>query len=96
MRWKGSIHTEKIKNNHQDIRYHLIYQKGGKNCADFLSRHAISWNKIPKQQKEEADELVNTLYIFSTPDAIGVKKIAEETAKDPVLSKLKKLLDERH
>ena len=92
---RGSIRTEKIKIRHQDIRYHLVYQKGSDNTADFLSRHAKPWKYIPKQEKGEANELNRFLYIIHAlpvMDALGVKEIAEETAKDQILSKLQKLI----
>ena len=58
----GSITTERIKLRHQDIRFYLSYRKGQYNAADYLSRHAMSWDLLNKFEKEESDDLTNLLY----------------------------------
>ena len=89
----GSIRTERIKMRHQDIRFHLEYQKASDNCADFMSRHTKTWETIPKIEK--SNDLINllyTLHISPVLDAIGIKTITEDTAKDPTLQKISKAI----
>ena len=45
-RRSGSIRTESIKFNHQDIPYKLVYQKGRVNQSDYLSRKAKNLNLL--------------------------------------------------
>ena len=54
---KGSIRTDRIKLRHQDIGYQVVYRPGKLNSADYLSRHAAAWGKVPKEWKEESGEL---------------------------------------
>ena len=91
----GSIRTERIKLRYQDIRFCVNYQKGQNNPADYLSRHALSWDLLNTFEKKESDDLTNLLYaLHVTPviDAIGIKEIAEHTTKDPVLHELRELI----
>ena len=91
----GSIRTQRMKLNHQDVPYTLEYQKGNKNIADYLSRHAKPLSKLPVSEQKESHELSNLLYMLhSTPvvDHISIGKIAMETKKDATLSKIQVLL----
>ena len=95
----GSIRTEKIKMRHQDIQYKVVYRKGKENNADFISRHARPWETLPMTEKKEAGELTRflfTLHVTPVLDAIGIPLIAKETAKDKVLSKLQKRIQDGH
>ena len=47
----GSIRTERIKLKHQDTRFYVICRKGQHNPADFLSRHAVSWDLLNKLKR---------------------------------------------
>ena len=85
---KGSIRTERIKLRHQDVDFEVIYQKGKINQADYLSRHALSLEKLPAEQQSEAEEMNKLLFLLhSTPviDCIGIKKICNETKEDDTL-----------
>ena len=91
----GSIRTKRIKLKHQGIRFCVNYQKGQYNPADYLSRHALSWDLLTKFEKKKSDDLANLLYtLHVTPviDAIGITEIAELTVKDPVLNELRELI----
>ena len=91
----GSIRSERIKMRHQDIPFKVEYQKGSKNAADFLSRHARSWSSLSSKEQEESNDLTNLLYaIHVSPfiDAISIKTIAEHTSNDVILQKLLKLV----
>ena len=93
---KGSIQTQRIKLRHQDILYVIEYREGKLNQADHISRHAKPLSTIPKPE-QEADELNNLLYaLHTTPivDHIGLSTIANETSKDPTLTKIKKYVKE--
>ena len=53
-------------------------------------------SRIPKPEQEEADELNNLLYALHTTsivDHIGLSTIANETSKDPTLTKIKKYVN---
>ena len=64
----GCIRTQRIKLNHQDVPYTLKYQKGKKNVADYMSRHAKPLPKLPISEQKESQELSNLLYMLhSTP-----------------------------
>ena len=87
----GSIRTEKIKSRNQDINYQLVYQKGIINETDYISRNAKPFKLLSQKEKKEADEINSLLYmIHTTPitDRMGLANIANETAKDPILSEL--------
>ena len=92
---KGSIRTERIKMRHQDIRFHVEFQKGTLNQSDYISRRGKPLPKVPKNEQEEADDLNNLLYILHTTpiiDKIELGRIAQQTKEDPVLSKLTALI----
>ena len=89
---KGSIRTHRIKLRHQDIPYTLEYRKGKLNQSDFISRHSKPLKFLSKEERSEPDELNNLLYaLHGTPvmDQIGLGTIANETASDPTLSKVR-------
>ena len=88
----GSIRTESIKVNHQDIPYNLHYQKGRQNQSDFLSRYAKQLNLLSPSQQYEAEEQNNLLYMLhSTPviDRIGLSTIALATNEDDTLQTIR-------
>ena len=92
---KGSIRSEKIKLRHQDIRFHVVYEKGNLNQADFMSRHAKPFSKITNEEQEEANDINNTLYMLHmTPiiDCLSISKIAQMTSADDVLQQLKSFI----
>ena len=96
---KGSIRSERIKLRHQDIAYQVVYEKGEKNPADYLSRHAMPLNQIPSEQMEETNELEKTIwYLQYSPylEAIKMESIVKETERDPVMKKLKDFLKKGH
>ena len=96
-RRSGSIRTETIKMRHQNIQYQVKYRKGKDNTADFLSRHAVPWQTLPKNMKEEANEVTNLLYhlrLSPIIDALGIQEIAKATAEDPCLSTIQQMLSE--
>ena len=88
---RGSVRTDRIKLRHQDVDYQVLWQPGVTNNADFLSRHATKWNKIPRQWKEEAQELEKTVWFLNLSpysEAISIPSILEESKKDSRLRKL--------
>lgn len=92
---KGSIRTEKIKNNHQDVRFTVHFQRGKINQADYISRRAKPLNKVPVQEQNETKDLDNLLFLLHTTpvtDFIGLPLIAEKTKEDPTLSELTKII----
>lgn len=93
----GSIRTETIKMRHQNIQYEVLYRKGCDNSADYLSRHALPWETLPKTMKEESNEITNLLYTLRLSpiiDALGITEIATATKEDPVLSRLQCMVKE--
>ena len=94
-RRNGSIRTQRIKLNHQDIPYIVEYQKGSLNQVDYLSRHARKISSLPAIQQNECNELNNLLYMLHTTpvtDHISLARIAQETASDNVLSKIQSIV----
>ena len=94
-RKSGSIRTESIKVNHQDIPYQLVHQKGCKNQSDFLSRYAKDMLLLSPSEQYEAEEQNNLLYMLhSTPviDRIGLSTIALATNEDDTLRTLRKFI----
>ena len=93
---KGSSRTEKIKLRHQDLQYEIQWKKGTSNKADYLSRHAIPWNKVPAEEKKETGECEKLIWFVQfSPyiEAISVQDIIRETKKDKVLKVFKKSLE---
>ena len=91
----GSFRTEKIKLRHQNINFKVLYQKGSTNRADYLSRHSKPLEKASEEEKSQSNELNNFLYMLhSTPviDHITLAAIARETAADPTLKELSKII----
>ena len=89
---RGSVRTDRIKLRHQDVNYSVVFQRGKDNIADFLSRHATKWDKIPTQWKEETEELEKVVFFLNfSPysDAVSIPRIIKETAQDETLQKLK-------
>ena len=88
---RGSVRTDRIKLRHQDVNYKVIYQKGSKNSADYMSRHAMELNEMPREWRKESSELEKTVWFLNfSPytEAIAFSKIIKETKKDKVLQSL--------
>ena len=65
------------------------------NMADYMSRHATEWERLPKTWKEETKELEKTVWMLNLSpytEAISFQKIIEETEKDKRLHQLKRYL----
>ena len=89
---KGSIRTDRIKLRHQDISYTVIWRKGTQNPSDYLSRHAIPFNKLPKSIRKETSEFEKTVWFLQfSPytEAISMSNIIRATNSDNKLIKLK-------
>ena len=92
---KGSFRTERIKLRNQDIDFRVQYQKGSKNQADYLSRHAKPFENATPEEQENAQEVNKVLYMLHTTpimDYIGLARIAQETEKDETLRQLRDIL----
>ena len=88
---QGSVRTDRIKLRHQDISYQVVYSPGQHNLADFLSRHALDWKKIPATWREEAGELEKTVWFLNLSpysEAVSLPRIIEESQKDKTLAQL--------
>ena len=94
---QGSIRTERIKLRHQDIRFTVTYQRGKINQSDYLSRHAKPIEKLTREERQEADDLNNLLYMLHTTpiiDCMGIGTIAQATQNDPTLKKIATLVNQ--
>ena len=94
-RRRGSIRTQRIKLNHQDIPYSLVYRKGKTNIADYMSRHSKPLHKLSSTEQKENQEISNLLYMLHSTqvvDYISIGKISEETRKDKVLCKIQNMI----
>lgn len=89
---KGSIRIDRIKLRHQDIDFEVSWRKGKDNPADYLSRHAVPLDRLPKHIKKETGELEKTIWFLQySPytEAVSIEKIIKETEKDDNLVALK-------
>ena len=96
---RGSVRAERVKLRHQDIRFHVSYQKGKINQADYLSRHGKPIEKLSPELQSEAEDLNNLLYVLHTTpvtDHIGLATISSETSKDKTLKTLSELIKSGH
>ncbi len=87
----GSTRTDRIKLRHQDINYTVIWRNGKNNPADYLSRHATPFSKIPRSWTLETSEFEKTVWFLQYgpyTESISMQRIIEETSKDPTLIKL--------
>ena len=92
---RGSIRTDRIKLRHQDISYKVIWREGKYNPADYLSRHAVPWSKIPRSWKNETQEFEKTVWFLQFApytESISFDKMIEHTHKCEVLQRLKKCI----
>ena len=88
---RGSVRTDRIQLRHQDVSYKVVYRPGRENMADFLSRHATPWNKVPNEWKEETKEFEKTIWFLNfSPysEAVSISDIIKETEQDKKLQKL--------
>ena len=77
--------------HHQGIWFHVEYQKGKLNQTDFMSRRAKPWEKVPKSEQDEADDLNDLLYMLHTTpvmDSIGLAIIAKNTKSHAIVNDL--------
>ena len=89
----GSIRSERIRLRHQDLDYKVEWEKGITNMADYLSRHALPLNKIPKEQILETLEFEKLIYFLKfSPylEAVSIEKILKGIQEDKQLLALKK------
>ena len=87
----GSIRTDRIKLRHQDIDFQVTWRKGKDNPADFLSRHAVPLEKLPRYIRKETKEFEKTIWFIQfSPytEAISMDRIIHMTKNDLVLCKL--------
>ena len=71
----------------QPYNYKVCYLPGPQNIA--LSRLSIgSYSRL----FDDTEEYVNTVTLMNVPNALDVKKIEHESAKDPDLSNIKEYL----
>ncbi|CAB3989036.1 Hypothetical predicted protein [Paramuricea clavata] len=92
---KGSIRIDRTKLPHQDVRYEVVYQEGKLNQVDFTSRKAKPLQMMTNEEREEAEELNNLLYMLHTTpimDSIGIGNIAMHTKIDETLTELAKII----
>ena len=61
----GSIRSERIKLRHQDVRYELLWRKGTSNPADYMSRHSVPLNLLPKDIRSETAEFEKNCVVSS-------------------------------
>ena len=88
----GSTRIEKIKMQHQDIDFNVIYQKGKGNMSDYFSRHPVPFANLEESVQEESREhakLLFNLTVCPFTQAIPNEDVVRETEKDEVLTKLK-------
>ena len=91
----GSIRSDRIKLRHQDVRFDLIWMKGSRNPADFMSRRGTPFNKLSKKLRTETTEFEKTVWFLQFApytEAISFNKIIKETQRDPLLSSLKECI----
>ena len=89
----GSVRTERIRLRHQNLDYKVIWKKGKTMRSDHLSRHALPWSRVPKEEQEEAKELDKLIWFIQYDpyiEAITVEKLVLETEKDRTLQTLKR------
>ena len=85
----GSIRTDRIKLQHQDINYLVEYQHGKKNQSNYPLRHGKPFCDLTEEEQNEADELHNLLYLLNTTPVtnhLGISLIAKHIEEDPILS----------
>jgi hypothetical protein len=73
-----------------------VYQEGKLNKVDFTSRRAKPLQELTSQEREEAEELNNLLYLLHTTpviDSIGIGNIAKQTKADKTLSDLSGIIE---
>ena len=90
---RGSVRAERIMLRHQDLDYTVTWKRGKDNRADYMSRHAVPWQKVPKEEREETgefDKLVWYLQFDPFIEAITVERLIKETKEDPTLQALTK------
>ena len=92
---EGSIRTERIRMRHQDVQYHVVYQKGKLNQIDYVSRRGKPFNKLTLGEKKESSDLDNLLFMLhATPvtDKMDLKVIAKHTKNDTTLKQLSNIV----
>ena len=74
----------------QGYNFHLIYEPGASNAADYLSRHVTAGEKkgTSIHQEQETELFVNTIITYNLPEALTKEEIAAATMKDSTMQKL--------
>ena len=90
---KPSARIERILLRHQDINHRVMWKKGKENPADFISRHAIPLQKLPRRIAEEASEHQKLLFLLHNPflasTAITRERLRAAQLNDSTLSRLR-------
>ena len=72
------------------ITSRVVYLPGKDNPTDYLSRHPVDSYSLHNCKQAEA--YVNFISHFATPKAMSLSEIKHETASDPTMQKLAKLI----
>ena len=89
---KGSVRSDRIQLRHQDINYRVEWRAGKDNPADYLSRHATKFERLPKDMQQESEELEKTIWMLQySPytESISMENIIKQTKRDILLQELK-------
>ena len=89
--WQVPFRIERIQLRHQHLNYEVRWYPGKHNVADYISRHAISLDQLPKHILEEAQEhtkLVFMLHNTKYMHAISHSKIIQAQKEDSIIRKL--------
>ena len=61
----GSLHLDRIKLHHQNVKYNLIWQKGAINPADYISCHTIPSTNCQNIFKKRPKKMTNFAGFFT-------------------------------
>lgn len=71
----------------QPYKFTIKYQPGSSNPSDYLSRHPITTDKTPLQQKI-AEEHISFIANTSTPKSMTLEELKDATSKDKTLQQV--------
>ena len=74
----------------QPYNFRVVYLPGKDNPTDYLSRHPVDSYSLHNCKQAEA--YVNFISHFATPKAMSLSEIKRETASDPTMQELAKLI----
>lgn len=80
----------------QQFDFILEYQAGGKNIADYLSRHAIPASSQEEKASQYREEVVKMLIQHTVPRALTLQEIQEATENDEEMQRLKECITNSH